>query len=101
MCAMRHLSCRETEIDDVSVLNHVLLALQPDLAVITASGHRTAGDQRVVRDHLGSYEPSRNITMNFAGRDLRVGVARDGPGPALVFANREERNVPEEIVGGA
>src|SRR5215471_17427462 len=101
MSATRHPSCREPEIDDVSVLNDVLLAFETDFAVLTTCGHRTARNEGVIRHDFGANESPRNIAVNFARRHLRRGMTRDRPGAALVFAHREKGNVSKQIVGGA
>ena len=93
--------CREAEVDDVAVLHDVFLALEPHLAVVAARGHRSARDQRVVADDLRADEPARDVAVDLAGRELRRRAARDRPRAALVFADREERNVAEQIVAGA
>ena len=69
--------------------------------MIAAGGHRAASDQRVVGDDLRPDESSSDVAVDFARRQLRRRVARDRPGPALVLADREERNVAEQIVAGA
>ena len=72
VCSQRsHRSCREAEVDDVAVLDDVLLALEPHLAVIAAGGHRAARDERVVADDLGADEPARDVAVNLAGGELR------------------------------
>ena len=45
--------------------------------------------------------PRCDVAVDFAGRELRGGAARNRPGAALVLADREERNVAEQIVAGA
>ena len=89
------------EVDDVAVLHHVLLAFEAQLAVIAAGLHGAAGDEGVVADHLGADEPARDVAVNLAGGVERDRAAADLPGPALVFAHREERQVAEQIVAGA
>src|SRR6476659_2393342 len=101
MYARQHQSCRKAEVDDVSVLNDVLLAFESDFAVLTARGHRAARDEGVVRHDFSSNESTRNITVNLSRCDLRRGQPRDRPGAALIFTNREERDVPKQIVCGA
>ena len=91
----------EAEVDDVAVLDDVLLAFEPDFAVIAAGGHRAARDQRVVADDFGADEAARDVAVNLAGGELRRRAARDRPGPALVLADGEERDVAEQVVARA
>src|SRR5687768_2284001 len=92
---------RKAEVDDIAVLHDVFLTFQADFAVVAARSHRTARRQRLIGDDLGADEPALNVAVNFAGGKLRGGAARDGPGAAFVFADREERHVTEQVVGGA
>src|SRR6266851_4717110 len=91
----------ESEVDDVAVLDRVLLAFEANLAVVAAGGHRAAGNQMIVGDDLRADEPARDVAVNFPGGELRLRVARNRPGPALVLADREERYVAEQLVAGA
>src|SRR5207244_2121427 len=94
-------SCREAEVDDVAILHDVVLALEADLAVIAARGHRSARHQRIVADDFGADEAARDVAVDFACGELRGRPARDRPGAAFVLADREERDVAEQIVAGA
>ena len=67
----------ETEVDDVRVLDDVLLAFEPDLAVIAAGGHRTPPGQGVIGDHLGADEATLDVAVNLAGGELCRRTARD------------------------
>src|ERR1700687_5860814 len=91
----------EAEVDDVAVLHDVLLALEPDFAVIAADGHRAPADQRVVADDLSTDESPRDVGVDFAGREMRCGAPRDRPGAALILPDGEERNIAEQVVAGA
>src|SRR6266480_4090980 len=91
----------KSEVDDVSVLDHVLLAFEADLAVIAARGHGAARDQMIVPDDLCADESPRDVAVNLAGGQLRRRPARNRPGAALVLADREKRDVAEQIVAGA
>ena len=55
----------------------------------------------IVGDDLGADESARDVAVNLAGRQLRRRAARNRPGAALVLADREKRNVAEQIVAGA
>ena len=46
-------------------------------------------------------KPRCDVGVDLAGGHLRDGAARNRPGAALVFADREERHVAEQIVGRA
>ena len=63
--------------------------------------HGAARDERVVADHLGADEPARDVAVDLAGGVERDRAAADRPGPAFVFADREERHVAEQVVAGA
>src|SRR3954454_6820293 len=91
----------EAEVDDVAVLDDVLLALEADLAPIAAGGHRSAIDEGAVGDDFRANEAAGDVAVNLASRELRAGAARNRPGAVLVFADREERDVAEQIVAGA
>ena len=69
--------------------------------MIAAGGHGPARDQGVVGDHLGANEAASDVAVNLARRNLCLGVARNRPRAALVLANREEREVAEQIVSRA
>src|ERR1700731_3333766 len=83
----------EAEVDDVAILHDVLLALEPDLAVIAAEGHRAPADQRVVADDFSADESPRDVGVDLAGREVRCRAPRDRPGAALVLPDREERDI--------
>src|SRR6185295_11038240 len=91
----------EAEVDDVAVLDDVLLALEPHLAVLLARGHRAARHQVIVADDLGTDEAALDVAVDLAGGELRRRIARDRPGAALVLADGEERDVAEQVVAGA
>jgi hypothetical protein len=78
--------------DDVSVQHDIFLAFEPHLAMVATGGHRRR-DERI-GDDLGPDEAPGNIAAESRLRDLRLRVARNGPGAALVFAHGEERNMP-------
>src|SRR5947208_10786911 len=78
-------SCGKSKVDDVAVLDDVFLALETHLAVVAARRHRTARRERVVADHFRTDEAARNVAVDFARGQLRGGVARNRPRPALVF----------------
>src|SRR5688572_7179021 len=97
----RRASRRETEVDDVSVLDDVFLPFEPDLAVIAALRHRASGDERVVADDFSPDESAGDVAVDLAGGELRGGAARNRPGATLVLADGEERDVAKQIVTGA
>jgi len=91
----------EAEVDDVTVSNHVLLAFEAHLAVVATRSHRSARDQHVVGDDFGANEAALNVGMNLARGRLCRRSPRNGPGAALVVADREERQVAEQGVACA
>ncbi len=92
---------REAEVDDVAVADRVVLALQADFAVIAAGRERAARDQVVVRHDLGPDEAALDVGVDLARGQLRVRVAGNRPRAALVLADREERDVAEQVVARA
>src|SRR5690606_5332798 len=80
----------EPELDHVTVLHDVVLALHPDLARRARRGHRTGLDQVVVRDDLGLDEAALEVAVDDTGR-LRSGRAlADRPGARLLGPGGEE-----------
>ena len=55
------------EFDDVPVSDQILLALEPQLAVLTAGGERSAREQPIVGNDLGANEAALNVGVNRAG----------------------------------
>src|SRR5205807_7541926 len=98
MSEKRHQSCREAEIDDVAVLHDVLLALEAHFTVVAARRHRPARNERVIGDDFRADETTGNVAVDFPGGKLRLRLARNRPGPALILADREKRNISEQIV---
>src|SRR5207247_1689743 len=86
----------ESEVDDVAVLDRVLLAFETDLAVIAAGGHGAAGRQMVVRDDFRADEPARDVAVNLRRGELRLRVARNRPGAALVQVDHDEERLGGE-----
>src|SRR5262245_11823392 len=80
------------------ILHLIAFALQAELAKLPAFGQRATGHQVVVMDHLGTNKPTRQIGMDGPCRLQGRGPTRDGPGPRLFFASREERTESQEFV---
>src|SRR5690348_13046668 len=87
--------------DDIAVSDSVLLPLETKLAVVPAGGQRAAPEEEIPRSHFGADEAALNVRMNGARGFLRRRVARDRPCPAFILTHREERDVAEQMVGGA
>src|SRR5690625_4995742 len=85
----------EQEIDDVSALHDVGLALASELARLADLGHRPGLDHVVVADDLGADEAAGDISVDRAGSLDGIGAAADGPRAALILANGEEGHQPE------
>src|SRR5438094_10179690 len=66
----------EAEVDNVAVLHDVVIAFEPDLTAIAASGHRAARDQRIVADHFRANEAPRDVAVNTAGGEMSGNVPR-------------------------
>src|SRR6185369_2669203 len=60
------------EIDGVAVLDHVVLAFEPELTAIAARGERSALDQRVPGHHFRADETALDVGVNRAGGFLRA-----------------------------
>src|SRR4051812_34821940 len=89
------------EINDVAVGDKVLLALEPQRALIAARGERSELQEPIGCDDLGPDEPTLDVRVDRPRSFLRRRVARDGPRAAFVFADGEKRDVPEQVVRGA
>src|SRR5262245_50466280 len=89
------------EVNHVSVEDDVLLAFEPQLGVVAAAGDRAAREQVLVAADLRADEAALDVSVDLAGGVLRVGSAGDRPGAVFVLADREERNVPEQVVARA
>ena len=72
---VRMLSRGVAEIDHVAVGDEIVLALEPQLAVIAAGGERAAREQPFARHDFGADEAALDVGVNRAGR-FRRGVAR-------------------------
>ena len=94
------LSHIEPEEDDVPVLDHVLLALGADHALLPGGGHGAHGHQVVVGDDLRPDETTLEVGVDLAGGLGGLGALDDGPGPALVLAAGEEGDQPQQGVAG-
>src|SRR5499433_272515 len=92
----------EAKVADLPVPHDVVLAFQPELALLAHRGHRAVGgDQLVVAHHLGTDEAARDVGMNGARGILGTGAPGDGPGPHLGLTHREEGEEAEERVAVA
>src|SRR5881628_254477 len=85
--------------DHVSVLHLVGLALLPQDPGLPRLGETAGCDQLLVPHNLGPYETALYVAVDLAGRLDRRRVPLDRPGPALVLADREERDQVEQPVG--
>src|SRR5215510_12216226 len=69
--------------------------------MVAARRHRTPRHQGVVADDLRADESALDVAVDFARGDRSREVAWNGPRAAFVLADREERDVAEELVARA
>src|SRR5205814_8835634 len=91
----------EPEVDDVTVLDDVVLALEPQLPRLAAPRLAPEAHELVVGDHLGADEAALDVAVDLARRLEGRRAAADRPGAALVLAGGEEAHQVEERVAGA
>src|SRR5438046_10608301 len=84
-CGKRSPSDIESEIDDVAVAHHVVLAFQAQRGRLAAGRHRARAHEVVEGDHLRADEAALDVGMDLAPRPLRARAAPEGPGPALLL----------------
>src|SRR6266545_607958 len=94
-------SHREADVEDVAVLHDVLLALEPQLPLVSRPRLAAERDEVVVVDDLGADEAALEVGVDAARRARSAVAPADGPGANLVLAHREERDQVEQVVGGA
>src|SRR6266511_6365951 len=88
----------ESDVEDVALTDLVVLALDPDLALLLGGIHRAGRDQLVVRDHLGPDEPAFEIGVDHARGLGRLRTAADLPCAGLVVPGRQERDQVDSSV---
>src|SRR5262245_40694405 len=98
----------EAEMDDVAVLDHVLLALDPQRAGLLAFGLAAVREEVLEADHLGADEAALDVAVDLARGARRERAARHGPRPTLVGprgqhadqVDQRERRADEAVYGG-
>src|SRR5579859_8276487 len=80
-------SAAVADVQHVSVLHNVVLALEPQLSFGAGVSFRPCFEQRVPVDCFGTNEVLFQIGVNGAGGRLRARAPGHGPGAALVFAD--------------
>src|SRR5581483_1841073 len=78
------------DVHDIAVLYLVRLAFQSVDAMRLGLFHAADAAEVIVAHHFGADEATGEIGMDLAGAGYGVVSAEETPGPALVFANREE-----------
>ena len=89
----------EAEVDHVAVLDHILLALAAEQALLLGGGH--ALPQAImssIGDDLGADEAPLEVGVDLAGGLGRLGALFDGPGAALVLAVGQEGDQAQQGV---
>ncbi|CAN4017775.1 VanZ-like domain-containing protein, partial [Dysosmobacter welbionis] len=89
----------EPEVDHVSVLNHILLALAAEQPFLLGGVDAAAGDHVIVCDDLRPDEAPLDVGVDLAGGLGGLGALLDGPGPALVLAVGQEGDQAQQSVG--
>src|SRR5687768_15153928 len=90
-----------SEVDDIAIENDVLLSFETQLPMVAAGCQGAARKQMLVANHFSPDEAPLDVRVDFSCGELRRRVPGNRPRPALVFANREERDVAQEVVARA
>ena len=86
----------EPEEDDIPVLDHIVLALGADHALLPSGGHGTHGHQVVEGDDFSPDKAPLKVGVDLAGGLGSLGAGGNGPGPALVLAAGEVGDKAQE-----
>ena len=89
------------EVDDVSVLHNIFLALAAHQTLGLGSGHGAAFLHILEGDYLSPDEAPLEVGVNLAGGLGSLGAVLDGPGPALVGTGGEEGDEAQKGVAAA
>ena len=89
----------EAEVDHVAVLDHIVLALAAEKALVPGGSHRAAGHHIVVGDDLCPDEAPLDVGVDLTGGLGGLGAPLDGPGTALVLTVGEEGDKAQKGVG--
>ena len=81
-------SIRETEMQDVAVGDHIVLAFEPELARLTRPGLAAIGDIVVIGNGFGADKALFEIRVDDAGRLRAPGSLFDRPRARLLWAPR-------------
>ena len=90
----------ETEVGDIAILHHIVLALQTEQALVPGGGDGAAGLQILKGHDLGTDEAALDVGVDLAGGPGSLGAAGDGPGVDIVLAGGEEGNVAQQLMAG-
>src|SRR6266851_7995202 len=90
----------ETNLEDVTVFDFVLLAFHPELPRILGCLPRPQLEELLPTDHLGSNEAPGQVRVDHPGALGRLRPGPEGPGPALLVTRGQERSPPQQVVGG-
>src|SRR5579885_2772013 len=108
---LRHIACAEksqksassahikAKVRDISVLDHIILALQALHTLLRGSGEGAAGGHEIVKaGDFGPDEATFDVGMDLAGCLGSLRALRHGPGAHLVLAGGQERNQVEQAI---
>src|SRR5215472_11944100 len=87
-----------SDVQHISVLHDVLLALQAQRATRTGLSFRSSLEQLVPVNRLRADEVLGEVRMYGPGSVYRLRTAFNSPSPAFVFAYSEKRNQAEQFV---
>src|SRR3990172_11671623 len=91
----------EAEVHHVAVLDHVVLALDAELARLAAARLAAELDEVAPVDHLGADEAALDVRVDLARGARRGDAARDRPGAALVGPRGEHADQADQLEGRA
>ena len=88
-------------VDDVAVAHDVPLALRAQRRLLARLRQAARAHQVVVGHDLGADEALLQVAVDRTRRGSRGRRAADGPCAAFVLADREERDLAQQVVGAA
>src|SRR6266508_211633 len=91
-------SDREADVHDVALPDDVILALDPDEALVLGRLHAARTHQILEGDHFRPDEPTLQVGVDGPGGLGRFRPSRYLPSPRLVLSGREERDEVERPV---
>src|SRR5205823_3816083 len=87
----------EADIQDITVLDDVVLPLEPLLPALLRLGPGTCVHEGAPGDHLAADEATRDVGMDLRGRLERGPAGAQRPGAGFGGPDREEGDQPERF----